>query len=65
MRESKTAIVAVTYVAVQTVYNGTRRKKMKRSKMSKSASRKNFSSGAALTHKKNVSPSPMRGGIRL
>lgn len=36
-----------------------------RHKMSGSASRKHFSRHAARTHRKNVSPFPMRGGIRL
>lgn len=39
--------------------------KMKRFKLSKKASRKNFMKGATFIHKKNVSPGPMRGGIRL
>lgn len=38
---------------------------MKRYKMSKKHSQKVFKSGAVLTHKKNVSGAPMRGGIRL
>lgn len=38
---------------------------MKRIKLSKTASRKNFSKGALTTHKKNVAGNPMRGGIRL
>jgi len=38
---------------------------MKRHKLSGKASRKNFTRGAVLTHKKNVAPAPMRGGIRL
>lgn len=38
---------------------------MKRFKMSKKASRRNFTNGASYVHKKNVSASPMRGGIRL
>ncbi|WNK14052.1 MAG: hypothetical protein [Microvirus sp.] len=38
---------------------------MKRHKMSKAHSRKSFSHGAALIHKKNVQGAPMRGGIRL
>jgi len=36
----------------------------KRRKLSSKASRKNFRRGAG-THKKNVSKTPMRGGIRL
>jgi len=36
------------------------RKKMKRSK-----SRRQFSKFADKTHRKNVDPRPMRGGIRL
>jgi len=38
---------------------------MKRHSLSNKASRKNFTRGAVLTHKKNVAPAPMRGGIRL
>jgi len=39
---------------------------MKRFKMSKGQSRRNFTKGAVLTHKKNLGTSnPMRGGIRL
>jgi len=38
---------------------------MKRFKMSKSSSRRNFTKGAVLTHKKNLAGNPMRGGIRL
>lgn len=38
---------------------------MKRHKMTKKASRKSFSHGANLIHKKNVAGAPMRGGIRL
>ena len=37
----------------------------KRSRMSKKSSRKLFRNTASRTHKKNVSPRPMRGGIRL
>lgn len=37
----------------------------KRSKLSKNKSKKLFSKTASKTHKKNVSPAPMRGGIRL
>jgi hypothetical protein len=38
---------------------------MKRHSMSKQASRKSFTRGASLTHKKNLQGAPMRGGIRL
>lgn len=38
---------------------------MKRHSMSGKASRKSFTRGAVLTHKKNLSANPMRGGIRL
>ncbi|WNK13648.1 MAG: hypothetical protein [Microvirus sp.] len=38
---------------------------MKRFKMSKKHSRRNFTHGAVLTHKKNLAGNPMRGGIRL
>lgn len=38
---------------------------MKRQKMSKSTSRKNFTQGAVKTHRKNLATTPMRGGIRL
>lgn len=38
---------------------------MKRRSMSKHQSRKFFTRGAVLTHKKNVAGNPMRGGIRL
>jgi len=38
---------------------------MKRSKMSKGRSRSMFRSGASRTHRKNLGPRPMRGGIRL
>jgi len=37
----------------------------KRFKMSGKASRRNFTKNAVTTHKKNISPNPMRGGIRL
>lgn len=37
----------------------------KRMKMSRSASRKNFTKGAVTTHVKNLQGAPMRGGIRL
>ena len=37
----------------------------KRRKLTKKASRKNFKRGASRIAKKNVSPTPMRGGIRL
>lgn len=38
---------------------------MKRHKMSRKASNRQFSSTASRTHKKNVSGAPLRGGIRL
>lgn len=38
---------------------------MFRSKMSRSASRSNFTRNAVRHHKKNFSANPMRGGIRL
>jgi len=38
---------------------------MKRSKMSRSASRRSFTAGASKTHRKNLAGNPMRGGIRL
>jgi len=38
---------------------------MKRQKMSASKSRHVFTKGAQYVHRKNVNPSPMRGGIRL
>lgn len=38
---------------------------MKRQKMSGSKSRKVFSHGASLIHRKNITTAPMRGGIRL
>lgn len=38
---------------------------MYRRKMSKRSSRKNFRKGAIKTHKYNINPRPMRGGIRL
>lgn len=38
---------------------------MKRSRMSRSASRRSFQKGASRTHRKNVAGNPMRGGIRL
>jgi len=38
---------------------------MKRHKMSKGASQRQFSSTASRTHKKNLAGNPMRGGIRL
>jgi len=37
----------------------------KRKKLSRGKSRRLFSKTAGRTHKKNVSPAPMRGGIRL
>ena len=36
-----------------------------RKRMSRKSSRKNFTSGAVRTHKKNTMTNPMRGGIRL
>ena len=38
---------------------------MKRRSMSRKESRRTFTKGAVLTHKKNLQGSPMRGGIRL
>lgn len=38
---------------------------MKRHSMSKGSSRRNFTRGAAKTHKYNFTTNPMRGGIRL
>lgn len=38
---------------------------MKRYKMSRGQSKKSFSRGADRTHRINVDPRPMRGGIRL
>lgn len=38
---------------------------MKRRKMSRKASRRQFSATAARTHVKNIKGGPMRGGIRL
>lgn len=37
----------------------------KRKKLSKAKSRKIFKKGARRINKKNISPKPMRGGIRL
>lgn len=37
----------------------------KRYSMTKKASRRSFTAGAVLTHKKNLAGNPMRGGIRL
>ena len=37
----------------------------KRKRMSKKASRKSFTRAAVKTHRFNVDPRPMRGGIRL
>ena len=37
----------------------------KRKKMSRKASRKDFRRKASMTHKRNVSARPMRGGICL
>jgi len=36
-----------------------------RKKMSKRNSKRSFSKHASRTHRKNLSPAPMRGGIRL
>jgi len=38
---------------------------MKRRKMSRKASRRQFTKTASLTHRKNIQGNPMRGGIRL
>lgn len=38
---------------------------MKRQRMSRKSSKRSFTRGAMLTHKKNVTGNPMRGGIRL
>lgn len=38
---------------------------MRRQKMSRGSSNKVFRKGAVLTHKKNLTSNPMRGGIRL
>jgi len=40
-------------------------KRPKRHKINKSNSKKLFSRTAKSTHVKNISPRPMRGGIRL
>lgn len=37
----------------------------RRYKMNKKKSRRSFSRSASYTHKKNVAPNPLRGGIRL
>lgn len=37
----------------------------KRSKLSRSGSKRLFSATASRTHSRNLSPHPMRGGIRL
>ena len=37
----------------------------RRGKMSRGHSKKVFRAGARGTHRKNVAPPPMRGGIRL
>jgi len=37
----------------------------RRSKMSRRNSRRSFTGGAVITHRKNLAPKPMRGGIRL
>lgn len=38
---------------------------MKRRSMSRQGSKRLFSSTASRSHRKNSSPAPMRGGIRL
>lgn len=38
---------------------------MKRRKLSRRGSRRLFTATASRTHVKNISPTPMRGGIRL
>ncbi|WNK14623.1 MAG: hypothetical protein [Microvirus sp.] len=38
---------------------------MKRQHMSRGHSRRNFTKHASRTHRKNTTPAPMRGGIRL
>lgn len=38
---------------------------MKRYKLNKNKSKRDFSRTAATTHKKNTRDNPMRGGIRL
>jgi len=38
---------------------------MKRRKIPSKRSKKMFSKTGSRTHKKNISPAPMRGGIRL
>lgn len=38
---------------------------MKRRKMSRRGSKRSFTRGAVLTHKRNLQATPMRGGIRL
>lgn len=38
---------------------------MKRRKLSRAGSKAMFRKGAIKTHKKNLMPRPMRGGIRL
>ena len=38
---------------------------MKKHGLSRKASSKSFKKGAVKTHRKNVDPRPMRGGIRL
>lgn len=38
---------------------------MKRMRMSRKASKRNFKKGARKVHKKNITPPPMRGGYRL
>lgn len=38
---------------------------MRRHKLTMKQSKKSFTKGALLTHKKNLASAPMRGGIRL
>lgn len=38
---------------------------MRRSKINRSKSKRMFSKTASKTHKKNINPNPMRGGLRL
>lgn len=37
----------------------------KRYKMGRKSSRRSFSKSASRTHRRNLAPNPMRGGIRL
>lgn len=41
------------------------RESMKRYRMGRGASRRNFTRAASRTHRRNVAGAPMRGGIRL